>query len=133
GTSSALNASKKCDKLPFLRNEPAHTGEYRTSIEHHPVSRQGYKNRADEKRLFLKGYQNSHDKEAGRTICRSRRKAWCCRGVHARSWNGRGRRNSLLVPNRIGRSRFQPPHSIRKDLSRTPGRTRGRIHNHRCC
>src|SRR5438445_8751598 len=45
------------------------TGEYRTSIEHHPVSRQGYKNRADQKRLFLKGYQNSHDKETGRTIC----------------------------------------------------------------
>ena len=40
------------------------TGEHRFRLQHDPESRQGYKNRADENRLFLKGHKNSHDKEA---------------------------------------------------------------------
>jgi hypothetical protein len=35
--------------------------QHRGSTQDILVSRQGYKNRTDEKMLFLKGYQNSHD------------------------------------------------------------------------
>src|SRR6266705_2889838 len=77
------------------------TGKHLSASGNTPSQDKGIRIGPTKRGLFLKGYQNSHDKEAGWTICRSGRKAWCCRGVHARPWNGRGGRNSLLVSDRV--------------------------------